>query len=297
MSAELLRDALDQNQENRHQQWLQHLLGEDERATFRRDGYIKLPGALNAAETAYFTTVVEEMNERIRAERGLAPHETLNLHDVIGSDARLFDLIDWPTTFPKVWGLMGWNIQLYHTQMINTPPRQGEFQPARWGWHQDNNRMNRDIVDVELQPMISLKVAYFLSDVSQPGRGNFAIVPRSQHVRQLEPGENGDLNPGGTLEILGQPGDAVIFDRRLWHAGSHNWSEQTRKVLFYGYSHRWLRPKCAMDISQVWNDADPIRRQLLGHCTGANGYYDPQAEDVPLREWMKAHLPGNAIPA
>jgi hypothetical protein len=40
---------------------------------------------------------------------------------------------------------------------------------------------------------------------------------------------------------------------------------------------------------------DPIRRQLLGACTNSNGYYDPQAEDVPLREWLKQHLPDNAV--
>lgn len=272
------------------QQWLEHRLTAEERAAFERDGYFFIPGALTPAQVEHFGTVLDDVDARVRHERGLGAQETVNLHDTIGHDARLLELIDWPRTFPKVWDILGWNIQLFHTQMIVTPPRHGDKTPSRWGWHQDNNRMNRDIVEVDLQPMISLKVAYFLSDVSAPGRGNFAVVPGSQQTRTLEPSQNGDPNPRGTLEVLGKPGDALIFDRRLWHAGSPNWSEQTRKVLFYGYAYRWLRPKCAMDTSRVWDICGPIRRQLLGACTATNGYFDPQPDDVPLRAWMEEHL-------
>jgi hypothetical protein len=41
---------------------------------------------------------------------------------------------------------------------------------------------------------------------------------------------------------------------------------------------------------QVWEQCDLIRRQLLGACTTAGGYFDPQPDDVPLRAWMKEHL-------
>ena len=46
----------------------------------------------------------------------------LNLHDLVGRDDVFLDLLDCPTTFPKVFGLLGWNIQLFHTQLIVTPP-------------------------------------------------------------------------------------------------------------------------------------------------------------------------------
>jgi hypothetical protein len=58
------------------------------------------------------------------------------------------------------------------------------------------------------------------------------------------------------------------------------------EVLFYGYAYRWLRPKCYMDVPQVWEGTDPIRRQLLGACTTQNGYFDPQPGDVPLKAWI-----------
>ena len=65
------------------------------------------------------------------------------------------------------------------------------------------------------------------------------------------------------------PGTAVLFDRRIWHSASENASDVARKVLFYGYSYRWLRPRDDMTASLRFMDrCDPIRRQLLGASTG-----------------------------
>ena len=62
-----------------------------------------------------------------------------------------------------------------------------------------------------------------------------------------------------------KPGTAVLFDRRLWHSASPNWSDVTRKVLFYGYGYRWARVKDDMTVEDLWPKSDPIRRQLLGY--------------------------------
>jgi ectoine hydroxylase len=275
---------------------LTHTLTEAEHAAFERDGFFLIPGALTRTEAAHFASVVDEVDVRCRGERGLGAEERLNLHDTIGHDERLLDLIDWPTTFPKVWGILGWNIQLYHTQMIVTPPARRAEETRRLGWHQDNNRMNRDL-EVELQPRISLKVAYFLNDLLEEGMANLYVLPGTHLMRQLLPPREGDPNPAGAMAVTARVGDAILFDRRLWHAASPNRSPVTRKVLFYGYSHRWLRPKCDMDTSRVWERCDPIRRQLLGARTTANGYFDPQEGDVPLRAWLCEHLGAQAVAA
>ncbi len=89
--------------------------------------------------------------------------------------------------------------------------------------------------------------------------------------------------PVGAVEVIAKAGDAILFDRRLWHAGAANHSGLPRKVLYYGYSYRWLRPKSAMALDHVFPHVSPIRRQLLGWASSANGRYDPQDEDVPLR--------------
>lgn len=65
--------------------------------------------------------------------------------------------------------------------------------------------------------------------------------------------------------------------------------------LTYGYSYRWLRPKSRMALDELLDGLEPIRRQLLGWSTDANGYFDPTDEDVPLRAWIRDHLGDAAV--
>jgi ectoine hydroxylase-related dioxygenase (phytanoyl-CoA dioxygenase family) len=143
--------------------------------------------------------------------------------------------------------------------------------------------MSRDLA-VREQPMVSLKVGYFLTDLPGTGMGNLAVIPGS-HL---------DASPrlDAAIELTASAGDAVIFDRRLWHSATTNCSSLTRTFVTYGYAYRWLRPKSAMQLESLFDQVDPIRRQLLGYATSANGYFDPQPEDVPLRDWMHRHLGG-----
>ena len=60
-----------------------------------------------------------------------------------------------------------------------------------------------------------------------------------------------------------------------------------RKVLFYGYSYRWLRPRDNMTVAHYLDRSDPIQQQLLGVShTGGHGYSSPKAVDVPLHAWL-----------
>jgi len=49
-----------------------------------------------------------------------------------------------------------------------------------------------------------------------------------------------------------------------------------------------------MTVSSLWDENDPIRRQLLGWGVNANGFYTPTDEDVPLRVWLREHAPDDA---
>ena len=77
--------------------------------------------------------------------------------DFVGKDELFLELLDWPKTFPKVWGLLGWNIQLYHSHMTVTPVVPSAEWPAkqRLGWHQDSGRLNQEL-ETEPRPRISL---------------------------------------------------------------------------------------------------------------------------------------------
>jgi len=45
-----------------------------------------------------------------------------------------------------------------------------------------------------------------------------------------------------------------------------------------------------MNHDALLDRVDPIRRQLLGWSSSANGRYEPEDQDVPLRTWIREHL-------
>ncbi|MBM3279545.1 MAG: hypothetical protein FJY95_15920 [Candidatus Handelsmanbacteria bacterium] len=136
------------------------------------------------------------------------------------------------------------------------------------------------------RPRLSRKVFYWLSDVSESGRGNFHIVPGS-HLNDDLPRPT-DHNPVGAIPVLARPGDTVLFDQRLYYARSPKHYAVVRKVLFYGYTYRWLRTKDDLTIPpDLLAACDPIRKQLLWVGTNVNGLFSPKDEDVPLKVWLE----------
>jgi ectoine hydroxylase-related dioxygenase (phytanoyl-CoA dioxygenase family) len=164
-----------------------------------------------------------------------------------------------------VVGILGSNIYLYHCHIDQNPPLDAPVAPV-WAWHQDGGRQNVEIETEPTRPRFSVKVAYFLSDVSRPGRGNLKVVPGS-HLLNRMPRSSDGSDPEGAIELCVPAGTAVIFDRRLWHSRSDNYSMITRKVLFVAYTYRWIRPRDDLDIdwsAEPYGTLDPARKQLLG---------------------------------
>ena len=46
--------------------------------------------------------------------------------------------------------------------------------------------------------------------------------------------------------------DRLMFDRRLFHTPTPNWSSTTRKVCFVGYGFRWLKVSQDNAIIDCW---------------------------------------------
>ena len=297
--------------------WFDYCLSDDERLGFEEKGFFIVEDALPPEMVGNLIAVVDRLDALYRAPVGiqdtgpspssvinpnrppgklLAPHERLNLSDFVGKDEIFLELLDWHKTFPKVWDLLGWNIQLYHSHLTVTPPSLPDETKVHkpFGWHQDSGRLNIEL-EGNPRPRVSLKVGFFLTDTRTPGCANFYIVPGSHLKNELEYPPDGVSNPDGTFEVRVPPGTAVFFDRRLWHAASPNHSNITRKVLFYGYGYRWLRPRDDMTVSHFMDQCDPIRQQLLGASTGGYGYTSPRDEDVPLKTWLSGHLGEGAV--
>lgn len=267
---------------------LAHRLTEDERRFFDEQGYLVVRGAIDPATNARLLAAVDRIDARERTDQNRG--KLLSVTNVVHEDPALVDLVDCPATFPKVWGILGWNIYLYHSHVDVTPPADEQALTWRVAWHQDSMRVN-DELETHPRPRLSLKIGYYLTDVSRPDGGNTLILPGSQFDDDVDCPADGVSNPPGAEPVCLEPGSALIIDRRIWHSRSPNLSELTRKVIWYGYSYRWLRPKDAMTVQHLYPQLDPIRRQLLGDGLSNNGAYDPVDGDVPLRGWLREHSP------
>ncbi|MEM7128627.1 MAG: phytanoyl-CoA dioxygenase family protein [Chloroflexota bacterium] len=271
---------------------LQYRLTESERETFERDGYFIVEDAISPKVVADLNEALDAVDAADRIDREIDPGVTNNILDFIGRDDRFLPLLDLPETFTKVWDILGWNIQLYHSHTIITPPGAPYRTGPRGGlgWHQDSGRLNWEL-ETNPQPRISLKVAFFLTDTTDLGHANLYVVPGSHVNNELAYASDDAEEPTGAVAVRVKPGTAVFFDRRIWHASSPNVSDISRKVLFYGYSYRWLRPRDNMTVEHYFDRCTPIQRQLLGYApTGKHGYSSPRPEDVPLKAWLEENV-------
>ena len=196
------------------------------------------------------------------------------------------------TSIPLVWDILGWNIQLYISHLIVYPAEPEKDKVLTGGWHQNGGRPVREME--RRQPRLSLKISYWLGDVDSPDNGAMRIIPGS-HKRDALP-LSSDSDSEKILDLCVKAGTAVLFDRRMWYRRGLNTSSTSRKVLFFGYSYRWLR---GLDFNlmpqEVLKKCDPIRRQLLGDGVDIKGWWQPTEADVPLRTWIKEHR-GEELP-
>jgi len=276
------------------------VMTDDQRQELRSTGLLRIPAALPPGDVQRLAAALD----RVYAEECAAGHAEIggpmHLLGGIGRDDAFLDLLDHPAVFPIIWGELGWNLYVYQCHLDVTPrrarPRAGRF----WGWHQDGGRQNLDL-DSDPRPRLSLKVAFWLSDLSEARRGNMLVIPGSHERNRLpRPPETHSYEPEGAMPVLASVGDALIFDRRLWHSRSDNLSTVTRKAIFLAYTYRWIRPRDELGIdprSARFMHQPPVRRQLLGDGEVRSHWGLPN-QRVPLRiELDRRGLLNSAIPS
>jgi len=274
------------------QEWLRYCATQKQLDKFNNDGYLVVENALSPEMIQRLKRAVDRIEDEERKRQKLSPEQLLSKFQTVIEDEIFLELLDWPRTFPLVWDILGWNIQLYISHLIIYPPEIEKTELGTGGWHQDGGR---PVWEMERpQPRLSLKVSYWLTDVESPTNGAMQIIPGS-HKHDAVP-LNSESTDGNVLDLCVKAGTAILFDRRMWHRRGLNTSKISRKVLFFGYSYRWLR---GLDFNlmpeEVLKKCDPIRRQLLGDGFDIKGWWQPTEVDVPLRTWLKEHR-GQELP-
>ena len=265
--------------------WLKYCATQEQLNFFNEQGYLIIEDALNPSIVERLVSIVDRLDQVERQALALAAGEVMQKFRVIVEDDIFLELLDTEKVFPLAWDILGWNIQHYISHLVVSPPEKYStpFNGAPVsGWHQDGGRPVRELE--RPAPRLSFKVSYWLSDTRGEDRGGMYFVPGSQKLDKCPSAEVLEKS----LQVRVKPGTAVLFDRRMWHCRGKNTSEVTRKVVFIGYSYRWLR---GLDYNvmptELLAKCDPIRRQLLGDGCDVKGWWQPTEDDVPLKTWIQ----------
>jgi ectoine hydroxylase-related dioxygenase (phytanoyl-CoA dioxygenase family) len=248
---------------------------------FDEQGYVVIPNVLTQEKVGRLNAAIDDILAKETEALAYNIYNSVERHDEIAS------LIDEPAILPLIVNALGYNIQLHISHLTVRKPNPDEQKTASQSfidWHQDGPHPQFPKLG-GLTATYYIKVCYILSDMSEPDRGNTKVIPGS-HKQPYNPNHR-DVTQQleGEVQVCGKPGDVFVFAQNLWHAGSPNKSQHTRRQLFLGYSPLWMRPIDYHSASdRLLSDASPIRRQLLGAISDNKfKYYVPEASMVPLR--------------
>ena len=98
---------------------LQHLITDEQLQHFDEQGYLILEDVLPQGLVKELEVPVDRIHQEYLDEKGQAArYSNFFYRDFLGRGPMFIDLLDWYKTFPKVWGILGWNIYSYHSHLI-----------------------------------------------------------------------------------------------------------------------------------------------------------------------------------
>ena len=266
-------------------------LTDEQRRTFAEQGYLVVRQAVDRATVARLLQVADRLMEGFEFE-GYYAHRRAGL----AQEEALAELVTHSTTVPLIVQLLGTNIHVTNTALIYKHPRQEP--DAERNWHRDVG-VHLDIGPAHV-PRVGLKIGYCLTDFSTPDSGMTLVIPNSNSWHYPLPIPKGHIDPLSYEEPRLKPGDAFLFENRLYHAAGYNFGRDIAKIVMYGYHYRWIKPDYYLRHYQgrVQPDSDMLAllddagRQLLGATEDSRGREAPDGIDWPLQEWAAAHRLG-----
>ena len=273
------------------------LISPEEDARFRGEGYLLLPSVLSMDEVASLLAEVDRLcayaDQTRSAVREAYYHQnSYKLANALRLSSAFDFLIDHTGYFGKLVSLMGPYIQMMGSEIFVRGPA-GE---AITGFHTDMGPGLQKVRLTEDSAFIEIKVQLFLTDLSVPDAGNFVLIPKSHrwavkdsdplcHIHELnrQIGPDGELPPG-TLQVLVNPGDVLLFPYSLWHAVGPNKVGRTRYSIALRYGQTALRPVERFDavLADRTRRLTPRQRRVLGDfgTSSPNPQRAPQQEEI-----------------
>ena len=253
----------------------------EQRRQWAIDGYVLLKSVFSKDEVRRMTRVVDRLyRQHAPPDKKTGARKNLDRRNALGDDDLFIELMDHPATFDLVLDILGPNIQVSMAEVVVRRP-----DPKFKGFiHTDGGQAMKRIRVTETSWPLQIKIQYFLTDVSGPDRGNFALFPGS-HLRPF-PEDAVTVDTPGAVQLQAKAGDAAIFAHSLWHGAAPNRSKRARKTLIYCYSQMCFRPFDFQQPSpEVMEKCSPRQRRLLGdlgkeYRAGAYFYAPDDQEEV-----------------
>ena len=147
--------------------------------------YLIIENAITEAEGLHLRTLLHDMHRELEARGSYSPEQDIregvfSRNNRMQEDDTVMSLLTQPKIFPKIVDIMGSNIYNWHNFTPCTRPAPaGTRMPTleemqrtekRFGWHRDGG-FERYFTE-RPTPRLTVKAVYYLSDVSEPGRGN-----------------------------------------------------------------------------------------------------------------------------
>ena len=220
-------------------------------ARVRRDGYVILPGLLDATEIATIKAAVSPLLDRT-GRNPFEGHATQRVYSVLNKTRACDRIADHPRVLALLDRLLLPNYLLSMLQVINIQP--GE---AAQMLHTD------DAFYPLPRPRKALGAATIWAiDDFTADNGATDIIPGS-HLWGTE-------RPDAALRepVVMPAGSCVFFLGTLWHGGGANRSSQPRLAVTAQYCEPWLRPQEAFTLSisrEVVRAVSEDIRRMLGY--------------------------------
>jgi ectoine hydroxylase-related dioxygenase (phytanoyl-CoA dioxygenase family) len=198
--------------------------------------------------------------------------------NVAGIDPRIIPVVDCDPLYRVVHGFIGPDLTVSKTQMIVLPSGclDSPF------LHTDAGALADIVESMEASPvMVSAQV--FLTDLLEPGMGNFTCVPGSHKKRYPWSPDNPTRSQlGGPLgqdipidirrQVVVEAGDIAVFIHSLWHGATTNASPKPRRSVILSYAKSFVRPYDYESTPEVVREHGTDRQRLLFGDLGGWGW-------------------------
>jgi hypothetical protein len=238
-------------------------LDPEQKETLKREGFVKLPGAVPADLIERALTVINHgVGEGMDPEKmpiyraqSYVPH--LQVHPAVTDLLFASPLL---SLTQSVFGEDGLETVTKGQVTIRFP--EVEFRKQHRG-HIDGFPTATNGVPPNTIRSFSALLGVFLTPVRRPDAGNFTVWPKShhtlnayfrdQHVNALINGMP-DLEHGAPYPVQGEPGDAVLAHYMLAHSAGVNFSPYPRVMVFYRLKNRQHKSWPDPGFVNLWDD-------------------------------------------